>query len=135
MVTRRVAAASERPRSSPAAATTSPPPRAAEERGGDSSLADVALLNDALAAERRAGHRGHVALIEREIARARGREQPLDAGPLTEDEFVAFYVDMLPKLAEPRLREVVAGLLADWARERARQRVAAGGQPAKEPFV
>ena len=60
-------------------------PRASDERGGDSSLADVALLNDALAAERRAApllprSAAHAAAIEREIERLGGEVQPLEAG-------------------------------------------------------
>ena len=136
------------------AADDGEPGRAAEEAGGTSSLADAALLNDALAAERRvlerleAAHgvpaavvrrgRAHLDLIERAIRRAHGRVQPLDPGPaapdpvVAQDELVALYVDQLPKLSEPRLRGEVAGLLADAALAGAELRLARGEEPAPE---
>ena len=128
--------------------------RDSDETGGTSSLADAALLNDALAAERRALERleaargvpeaivrrgrARLALIERAIRRARGKVQPIDPGPAAPDpvvaldELVALYLDQLPKLSEPRLRGDVARLLADTALSGAELRVARGEDPAAE---
>jgi hypothetical protein len=103
-----------------------PAPRADEQQGGDSSLADVALLDDALAAERRTAGvlpraAAHVAALERAIARAGGEARPDAGGAQAGDaeaaagELVAFYVDLLAKVADPRLRELVAGMLSDAA--------------------
>ena len=124
-----------------------PPDRAADARGGDSSLADVALLNDALAAERQTlgllpRAREHVRVLEREILRSGGEPRPLEAqAPPADDpqaaaaELVALYVDLLAKLAEPRLRGTLARLLADAAGALAEQRQAAGADPAPSAFV
>ena len=123
-----------------------PAPRADEERGGDSSLADAALLNDALAAERRtvgvlprAGD--HVRVLEREIARVGGEAHAGTGTAAAGDaeraaaELVALYVDLVAKLAEPRLRVKVAGLLSDAAGALARARADRGADPAPEAFV
>jgi hypothetical protein len=113
-----------------------PEQRASERPGGISSLADVALLNDALALERRAGNARSAALLERLIRRARGAVHPLDPGAAppdpvaAQDELVALYVDYLPKLSEPRLRAEVGGLLAAAARRGAELRERAGREPA-----
>lgn len=124
--------------------------RASERPGGVSSLADVALLNDALALERRVAERfprlreraeRHVALIEAAIRRARGEIQPLAPGSgasdavAAQDELVALYVDYLPKLSEPRLRGEVGLLLGDAAGAAAELRAAAGEDPAPRAFV
>lgn len=125
---------------------SAPAPRADELPGGESSLADVALLNDALAAERRTvgllpRASEHVAALERAIARAGGEPRPLPGGPprpvgaeQAAAQLVAFYVDLLPKLAEPRLREQVAGLLGDAARALAYERVEDGRDAAPRAF-
>ena len=124
-----------------------PRERAAERRGGESTLADVALLNDALAAESRTQGllpqaSAHVELLEREIRASGGRPRPVEAPappPATAragaNELIAFYVDLLTKLSEPRLRALVAGLLADAARALAELRQRRGEDPAPEPFV
>ena len=123
------------------------PPRAGEQAGGDSTLADLALLNDALAAERAAASvlpssARHVRVLEREIARLRGRPEELAGGaPVPDDagtaaaQLIALYVDMLPKLAEPRLRGLIADVLADAARSLASLRVERGQDPAPQAFV
>jgi hypothetical protein len=121
-----------------------PTQRADESRGGESSLADVALLNDALAAERRT--RGvlpraeeHARILERAIARAGGEARPDAGGATASDaeaaagELVAFYVDVLAKLAEARLREEVAGLLSDAAAALAAARLRAA--PGRSPLA
>ena len=125
---------------------SAPAPRADEQRGGPSSLADVALLDDALAAERRTvgvlpRAREHVAVLEREIARAGGRARPAVGARVSvgaeaaAGELVAFYVDLLAKLAEPRLRVEVAALLSDAARALAQARAERGADPAPAAFV
>ena len=130
-------------------------PRAYEDPGGPSSLADVAILNDAVALERRAVEhyagkggpwlrrsREHVAVLERAIRRARGRLNPLGAGSRkewssadVEAEKIAFYVDVVAKLADPGLRETVAGLLAGAATSYAEIRLKEGQVPAPEAFL
>jgi hypothetical protein len=123
-----------------------PAPRADESRGGDSSLADVALLNDALAAERRTvgvlpRARAHVRALERAIARAGGEARPAAEATATggaeraAEELIAFYVDVLAKLAEPGLRVEVAALLSDAARALAEARAERGADPAPAAFV
>ena len=120
-------------------------PRADESRGGDSSLADVALLNDALAAERRTvgvlpRAREHVRALERAIARAGGQARPGAGATATggaeraAGELIAFYVDVLPKLAEPALRTEVGVLLSDAARAAAQERARRGAAAAPEAF-
>lgn len=123
-----------------------PAPRADELRGGASTLADVALLNDALEAERRTigvlpRARAHVAALERAITGAGGEPRSLPSGrpPPTgaeeaAAELVAFYVDLLAKLAEPELRERASALLADAARALARARVEDGRAAAPSAF-
>jgi hypothetical protein len=124
----------------------------AEARGDESTLADAALLDDALAYERRAAEaladdgaaaalrrraRSHVDLLARLIRERRGEPRPLapreDAG--SQEELVALYVDMVAKLSEPALRGVAGGLLADAAGAAAQLRFEAGEDPAPEPFV
>ena len=118
-----------------------PPGPAAEAEGGTSTLADVSLLNDALALERRAGHADRAALLERLIRRREGDVQPLDPGPgpedplATEEELVALYVDQLPKLSEPLLRTEVAALLRAAATGAAEVRLERGEDPAPAAFV
>ena len=123
-----------------------PPGRAADRRGGESSLADAALLNDALAAERRAApllprSREHARLLERDIRDLRGEVRPLAdaaAPPASAErageELIAMYVDMLAKLSEPRLRGRVGSLLAAAAEGAAQARASAGGDPAPRAF-
>ena len=123
------------------------PRLAFEEAGGDSTLADVALLNDALANERRAAEvlprsAANAARLEREIARLRGRPRPLagDAPPPPDpiaaaQELVALYIDMLPKLAEPRLRGLAGELIAAASGAIAELRAERGEHPAPEAFV
>ena len=117
------------------------PPRASEAPGGDSSLADVALLNDALGLERRSGATEHVRVLEAEIRRARGKVNPLPLPPRrgldaadVAAEKVAFYVDVLPKVKDPRLRRVLAGLLGGAAEAYADAATDAGEDPAPEAF-
>ncbi len=114
------------------------PPRADEAPGGDSSRADVALLNDALAIERRAGAEDHARTLEREIRRAEGEPNPLPLASRAgfgrdaiEAEKIAFYVDVLPKVNDPRLRRVLAGLLAAAATAWSE---ASGGAATEESF-
>lgn len=116
------------------------PPRGEERPGGVSSLADVALLNDLLALERRAGNAAQAALLARLIRSRRGEVRPLDPGPAPEDEvaardeLVGLYVDYLAKVSEPRLRGELGGLLADAARAAAELRASRGWDPAPEAF-
>ena len=124
-----------------------PPERSADAPGGDSSLADAALLNDALAAERRAARllprsRAHAGKLERAIRRVGGDVQPLAdrAAPPADaraaaDELIALYVDLLAKLADARLRAEVAALLAAAATAGAEARAAAGEDPAPQAFA
>jgi hypothetical protein len=123
------------------------PERASEAVGGASSPADAALLDDALGAERRVAgvlpsSRDRVRALEREILRRGGHvDPPPDRTPPPADpeaaaaELVALYVDVIPKLSEPALRGVFAGLLAGAARAGAQARADAGRDPAPEPFV
>jgi hypothetical protein len=123
-----------------------PPERAAEARGGDSTLADLALLNDALGVERRTAGvlpraTEHVATLERAIRARRGTPRPLEGGEppggarAAANELIAFYVDLLTKLSEPELRGLVAGLLADAGAALANERRKAGDDPAPSAFV
>jgi hypothetical protein len=120
----------------------SEPVRAGEAPGGESSLADVALLNDALTAERAAqpelpSSRGRAAALEGEIRRLKGTPRPLAPAGRPPDaqtaagELVALYVDLLAKVAEPLLRRRVGRVLASAARAYAELRA----EPAPEAFV